>query len=84
MLLWLRFIDDILIFWDGSIPDLRMFFNDLNHNCLNIKLTSRECTFSGSQHTFRFKCWNFYRYSYKGHGDKLCPSCLQCTSFPPD
>lgn len=36
---WLRYIDDILMVWDGSIAELMAFMDELCHNSMNIHLT---------------------------------------------
>ncbi|XP_073510776.1 uncharacterized protein [Phyllobates terribilis] len=41
VLLWLRFIDDIFVIWQGSEEDLRSFIDDLNKNSQNIILSSK-------------------------------------------
>ncbi|CAJ0956764.1 unnamed protein product [Ranitomeya imitator] len=37
---WLRFIDDVIMFWTGTEEDYHLFLADLNNNLLNIRLTS--------------------------------------------
>ncbi|CAJ0965642.1 unnamed protein product [Ranitomeya imitator] len=37
---WLRFIDDVIIFWTGTEEDYHLFLTDLNNNPFNIRLTS--------------------------------------------
>ncbi|XP_069609107.1 uncharacterized protein [Ranitomeya imitator] len=37
---WLRFIDDIVMFWTGTEEDCNQFIADLNDNSCNIRLTS--------------------------------------------
>ncbi|CAJ0934348.1 unnamed protein product [Ranitomeya imitator] len=39
VILWLRYIDDVLFIWQGSTSQLEQFLNLLNVNTLNIKLT---------------------------------------------
>ncbi|KAM4028630.1 uncharacterized protein ACNLHF_023918 [Anomaloglossus baeobatrachus] len=36
---WLRYIDDVLFFWQGTVEQLDEFMGQLNTNDLNIKLT---------------------------------------------
>ncbi|KAM4050512.1 uncharacterized protein ACNLHF_016540 isoform 1-T1 [Anomaloglossus baeobatrachus] len=36
---WLRYIDDVLFFWQGTVEQLDEFMGHLNSNNLNIKLT---------------------------------------------
>lgn len=37
--LWLRFIDDVLLLWQGSVESLEGFLSELNENSRNIRLT---------------------------------------------
>ncbi|CAJ0952754.1 unnamed protein product [Ranitomeya imitator] len=39
--IWVRFIDDIFVIWQGSETDLTSFIQLLNNNTLNIKLTCK-------------------------------------------
>ncbi|XP_075442459.1 uncharacterized protein LOC142487291 [Ascaphus truei] len=39
VLLWLRYIDDVLILWQGTAAGFKGFVDALNHNNMNIKLT---------------------------------------------
>ncbi|CAJ0927825.1 unnamed protein product [Ranitomeya imitator] len=41
VLFWVRFIDDILMIWQGSEQDLLAFLDILNNNTMNIKLTCK-------------------------------------------
>ncbi|CAJ0958429.1 unnamed protein product [Ranitomeya imitator] len=41
VLFWVRFIDDILMVWQGSEQDLLTFLDILNNNTMNIKLTCK-------------------------------------------
>lgn len=36
---WLRYIDDVLVIWRGSLDELHQFMNELNNNDRNIRLT---------------------------------------------
>lgn len=47
--LWLRYIDDVLMIWEGSEQDLLQFMNELNTNDRNIKLS-----FTVHPHTLSF------------------------------
>lgn len=40
LILWNRFINDILFFWRGTLEDCLKFVEDLNNNTLNIHLTT--------------------------------------------
>lgn len=37
--LWLRYIDDVLMLWEGPDEDLSLFMDELNNNSRNIRLT---------------------------------------------
>ncbi|KAM4040470.1 uncharacterized protein ACNLHF_011801 [Anomaloglossus baeobatrachus] len=37
--MWLRFIDDVFMIWEGEIQQLKQFMDGLNNNRLNIGLT---------------------------------------------
>ncbi|XP_071994082.1 uncharacterized protein [Engystomops pustulosus] len=36
---WMRYIDDVLFIWQGTLEELHVFMKDLNRNTENIKLT---------------------------------------------
>lgn len=36
---WIRYIDDVLVIWGGTIEELHQFISELNANDRNIKLT---------------------------------------------
>ncbi|XP_053575468.1 uncharacterized protein LOC128664684 [Bombina bombina] len=40
VLMWVRYVDDVLVLWDGSVEEFHDFVHELNHNDRNIILTS--------------------------------------------
>ncbi|XP_073401349.1 uncharacterized protein [Dendrobates tinctorius] len=66
---WMRYIDDVLFFWDGPLDGLKNLFHHLNNNNKNIKLSfqyGRERDFF-----FGYKIKNRSRWSTKyGHFSK--------------
>ncbi|XP_053568388.1 uncharacterized protein LOC128657974 [Bombina bombina] len=40
VLMWVRYVDDVLVLWDGTVEEFNIFVSTLNHNDRNIFLTS--------------------------------------------
>ncbi|XP_053571499.1 uncharacterized protein LOC128661246 [Bombina bombina] len=40
VLMWVRYVDDVLVLWDGTVEEFNTFVSILNHNDRNIFLTS--------------------------------------------